>query len=115
MGTYVIPRNLKGETRILYIFSVKSLVTTAIGAGIGSIFYLIFGLILNLHPLGITFVVILALLGFIIGTFKMPTISGIQFTKKVGGESFDEIIRRYILFRTKKKRYSYYYITKEEK
>ena len=32
MGTYYIPRNYKGETRILYIFTVKSLITTAIGA-----------------------------------------------------------------------------------
>ena len=40
MGTYTIPRNLKGETRLLLVFSVKSLITTAIGAAIG-------GLILN--------------------------------------------------------------------
>ena len=32
MGTYYIPRNYKGETRFLYIFTVKSLITTAIGA-----------------------------------------------------------------------------------
>ena len=42
MGTYYIPRNVKGETRLLYIFSIKSLITTAIGAFIGFIFYLIF-------------------------------------------------------------------------
>lgn len=34
MGTYNIPRNLKGETRLLYIFSIKSLITTAIGAAV---------------------------------------------------------------------------------
>ena len=34
MGTYNIPRNLKGETRLLYIFSIKSLITTAIGASV---------------------------------------------------------------------------------
>ena len=41
MGTYYIPRNYKGETRFLYIFTVKSLISTAIGAVIGSIFLLI--------------------------------------------------------------------------
>ena len=41
MGTYYIPRNYKGETRILYIFTTKSLITTAIGAGGGSIFFFI--------------------------------------------------------------------------
>ena len=35
MGTYYIPRNVKGESRILYIFSVKSLITTLIGGAIG--------------------------------------------------------------------------------
>ena len=38
MGTYYIPRNYRGESRILYIFTVKSLITTAVGAGIGNDF-----------------------------------------------------------------------------
>ena len=44
MGTYYIPRNYRGETRILYIFTVKSLITTAIGALIGALFYFNFAL-----------------------------------------------------------------------
>ena len=31
---YQIPRNVKGEGRILFIFSKKALITTGIGAGI---------------------------------------------------------------------------------
>ena len=31
---YQIPRNVKGEGRILFIFSKKALITTAIGGGI---------------------------------------------------------------------------------
>ena len=31
---YQIPRNVKGEGRILYIFSTKALIYTAVGAGI---------------------------------------------------------------------------------
>ena len=42
MGTYPIPRNYRGESRILYIFTMKSLITTAIGAMVGSIFFLLF-------------------------------------------------------------------------
>ena len=42
MGTYNLPRNVKGEGRILFIFTTKSLIYTAIGAGVGLIFYLIF-------------------------------------------------------------------------
>jgi len=43
MGTYYIPRNYKGESRILYIFSGKSLITTVVFGMVGFIFYLIFG------------------------------------------------------------------------
>lgn len=32
MGTYMIPRNTKGEGRILYIFSTKALIFTVVGA-----------------------------------------------------------------------------------
>lgn len=114
MGTYTIPRNLKGETRILYIFSVKSLITTAAGALIGLVFYFIFATLLGIKALGVTLLAIFALLGFGIGSIKIPTLSGLPFTKKIGGESLDEIIKRYILFKMNRKSYSYS-ITKEEK
>ena len=39
MQTYEIPRNYKGEGRILYIFSTKGLIYTCVGAGVGLIFY----------------------------------------------------------------------------
>ena len=65
MGTYYIPRNVKGETRILYIFSVKSLITTLIGGAVGLVFYLIF-LMLGLTTLGWIFLGIFALIGFVI-------------------------------------------------
>ncbi len=42
MGTYQIPRNYRGESRILYIFTVKSLITTAVGAMLGALFFFIF-------------------------------------------------------------------------
>ena len=41
MGTYNLPRNVKGEGRILFIFSSKSIIFTSVGAGIGLIFYFI--------------------------------------------------------------------------
>lgn len=110
MGTYNIPRNLRGETRILYIFSVKSLITTAIGAVIGLIFYFIFALI-GVKIVGVIMMAILALIGFAIGAVKIPTIAGIPFTKKIGGESLDEIIKRYAKFKMNRKIYTY---TKEE-
>ena len=45
MGTYNLPRNVKGEGRILFIFSTKSLITTCIGGAIGLVFYFIFRMV----------------------------------------------------------------------
>ena len=111
MGTYYIPRNLRGETRILYIFTVKSLISTVIGGVIGLIFYVIFAM-LNIKMAGIITMAAFALIGYLIGAVKIPTVAGLPFTKKIGGEPLSEIIRRYINFRMNRKVYVYH--TKEE-
>lgn len=111
MGTYYIPRNYKGETRLLVIFSIKSLITTAIGAGVGLVFYLIL-MAVGLKIPGIIVFAICALLGYAVGAFKIPTIVGLPVTKKIGGESISDIIIRYIKFKKNRKIYTY---TKEEK
>lgn len=113
MGTYNIPRNVKGEGRILFIFSTKALIYSGVGALIGGIFYIIFNL-LHLTIVGIIFVVLLALIGFIIGTFKVPSLSKFEITRKTAGENIDDIIKRGIKFKMKKSKY-YIYDTKEEK
>ena len=46
MKSYYIPRNYKGEGRILYIFSTKAIIYTAVGVGIGLIFYFLLKLTL---------------------------------------------------------------------
>lgn len=53
------------------------------------------------------------LIGFAIGTFKVPEINRLEFTKKTGGENIDEVILRAIKFKKKKNRV--YVYTKEEK
>ena len=52
MGTYNLPRNVKGENRILFIFSTKSLIYTVVAAGAGLIFYFTFKW-LNMTMVGI--------------------------------------------------------------
>lgn len=111
MGTYYIPRNLRGETRILYIFTVKSLISTACGTLLGMVFLLIFSMI-GMKTVGIIILAVFALVGFAIGAIKIPTLGGIPITKKIGGEPLSEIIRRWIKFNKNKKMYVY---TKEEK
>lgn len=111
MGTYYIPRNYRGESRILYIFTVKSLITTAIGAMIGSVFFFVLKS-MNMTPIGLGIMAFFALIGFAVGAFKIPTIVAIPITKKIGGEPIGEIILRYAKFRKTRKMYVY---TKEEK
>lgn len=110
MGTYYIPRNVSGETRILYIFTVKSLITTMAGALIGTIFFLIFSSI-GMKMVGIISVAVFALIGWCLGALKIPTIIYFPITKKIGGEPLSEIITKYMVFKKKRKIYMY---TKED-
>ena len=110
MATHYIPKDLRGETRILIIFTVKSLITTAIFAGVGIIFFLIFNA-LQMKIVGIIILLLLALMGYGFGTIKIPRITGWRFTKNIEGDSMDEVFLRYIKFRGNKKVYSY---TKED-
>lgn len=103
MGTYNLPRNVKGEGRILFIFSAKALICTAIGGAIGLVFYLIFSL-LSMGVVGIVFIVIFALIGFIIGTFKVPDSNNFNITRSTGGENIDDVIKRAIKFKMQKNR-----------
>ena len=112
MGTYNIPRNVKGEGRILFIFSTKSLITTCIGGVVGLIFYFIFNL-LTLKTVGLVITAIFALIGYAIGMFKVPESNGLEITRKTGGENIDDVIKRYIKFKNNSKKL--YVYTKEEK
>ncbi len=110
MGTYNLPRNVKGEGRILFIFTTKSLIYSVIGAAIGLPFY--FALTaLGTTVGGIVSVAIFALIGFVIGTVKMPELGKFEFSKKTGGENIDAIIKRAIIFKSKGKKV---YIYKED-
>ncbi len=111
MGTYNLPRNVKGEGRILFIFSTKSLITTSIGGAVGLIFYLIFKL-MGLTLVGIVITLIFALIGYAIGMFKIPDTNGLEITRKTGGENIDDVLKRYIKFKKNNKKL--YVYTKEE-
>lgn len=111
MGTYNLPRNVKGEGRILFIFSTKSIITTTIGGACGLLFYFIFSL-LHLKMVGIIITLLFAAIGYAIGMLKVPETNGLAISKKTGGENIDDVLKRYIKFkRNTKKLYVY---TKEE-
>lgn len=107
MGSYYIPSNkLKGESRILYIFTTKSLIWTAVGGFIGFLFYIVFQ-ILGIKTAGIIILVLLAAIGYGIGTIKFPSTGNGKIAKNVGGESIDEVIGNYIKFKKNSKVYTY--------
>ena len=112
MGTYNLPRNVKGEGRIFFIFSTKGLITTCIGAVLGLPFYFLFEM-LKLDTIGLIITLVFAVIGFAIGMLKVPAAEGLEITRKTGGENIDDVIIRYIKFKMNKQKY--YVYTKEEK
>lgn len=110
MQTYEIPRNYKGEGRILYIFSTKALIYTCVGAGIGVIFFILMKM-LGYTMIGIIITLFLGVIGYAIGTLKVPESTAFEITKKTGGENLDDVILRWIKFKKKGNRI---YIYKDE-
>ena len=121
MNSYNIPRNVKGEGRILFVFSTKALIYTFAGMLIGTIFYIIFS-ILKMNTVGVVFIVSFGVIGFVIATFKIPDTTAFEFTKKTGGENIDDVIKRFLRFKMQKGKIYIYdrdrteekYKTKEE-
>ena len=111
MGTYNLPRNVKGEGRILFIFSTKALVCSTIGVICGLLFYFIFSMI-GMSMVGLIITGIFGLIGFAIGTFKVPETTAFEITKKTGGENIDDVIKRAVKFKMQKNRI---YVYEEEK
>lgn len=111
MGTYGLPRNVKGEGKILFVFSTKALIYTSIGAAIGFVFYYILNLF-GFQMIGIFIMALLGFIGFCIATFKMPNTNAFKITEKTGGENIDEVIKRAIMFKRKKNKV---YVCKEVK
>ena len=114
MGPYNIPRNVKDEGRILFIFTGKSMIYTVVCAALGFFFYLIIAAC-GAKMIGMIVIAIFALIGFCIGTFKVPDIGAFAFTKKVGGENIDDVIIRAIRFNRSKSRIYIYEIEEETK
>lgn len=105
--SYNIPRNVKGEGRILYIFSYKALMYTGIGIGIGLLFHFIFSLF-GLDIIGYIFIGVFGFIGFGIGTLKMPDLPFLKSAKLAAGEQIDEVIKRAIKFKMNKNKYYVY-------
>ena len=106
-GPYNVPRNVKGEGRILFIFSTKALIYTVVGLLIGLIFKVIMDMI-GIGIVGIILLVLFAGIGFVIATIKVPDTTAFEITSKTGGENIDDVLKRLIRFKMKRNRiYTY--------
>lgn len=114
--SYFVPRSVKGETRILVIFSVKSFAFTAIFGLIGGgIWYLGSTLFqIGLVP-GLVITGIFGGFGYLIGAAKIPDSPIMGPFQKAGGEYVSEIIKRYFTFKGRKKIYLYNYSRTKDK
>ena len=104
--TYSVPRNVKGETRLLYIFSIKSLLFTIAFGLVGVLFFFLFKMI-NLTFVGIGFVIFFAVIGFIVGTLKIPDSPIVGKLRKAVRESISDILFRWLTFKKRKRIYIY--------
>lgn len=100
MQSYYLPREYKGEGKILYIFSVKSLIYTGIGAFIGFLLNFLFEM-LGIKKAFIPLLLIFGGIGYAIGTLKIPESNNFEITRKTGGEKIDDVIIRWFKFKMK--------------
>ena len=104
--TYTVPRKVKGESRILMIFSVKSLLATIAGAAIGILPALLFASA-GFTKIGFGIVAEIGAIGFGLVTLKIPDSAVMGKFRKAGGEIVGDILFRTLTFGKRKKIYVY--------
>lgn len=104
--TYGVPRSAKGESRILYIFTIKSLLGTLVALGIGAIPWWLLSQI-GLKTPGLIVMLIFGALGYGIMTLKIPDAPAMGKLRKAGGEQVFDILLRTLTFSKRRKIYVY--------
>ena len=104
--TYTVPRSAKGETRILYIFTIKSIFTTAGFAALGLIPFFIFKSI-GLIEVGAIILLVFALIGYGMAMLTIPDAPIMGKLRKAGGEKLGDIVWRTLTFNKRKAIYLY--------
>lgn len=104
--TYTVPRNVKGESRLLLIFTMKSFITTVLGGLVGLLFYFIFAAV-GLAIVGFIVIGVFGAIGFAIGSLTIPDSPIVGSLRKAGGENLGNILIRTLTFSRRKKIYIY--------
>ena len=97
MGSYLIPRDVRGEGRVLGFFSYKSFGFTLIGILVGVILSTPLKW-LGLKLFGNIVLVLVALIFFAAGAFKVPPLNISPTFKIISEEYLNDVIQRGILF-----------------
>lgn len=109
-GSYYVPRNVKGEGRILYIFTLKSFAVTLAFGLVGALVYFILSSFIEMGIVtAIIIVAIFAGIGFALAEVKIPDIPAMGQLRKAGGENIGAMLLRAMFFKRKKKIYLYNY------
>lgn len=106
--TYGVPRSAKGESRILYIFTIKSLAITLIFGAFAWLLVSLIEMIVSVSLiLKLIIIGIFGGIGFVIGAANIPDNPIMGPLQKAGGEQILNILMRLITFKGKKKIYIY--------
>ena len=112
MNTYMIPREATNENRFLF-FTPQAAIFSIVGFCIGLCFKFIFDFLSDLAQnnvliyVGWGICVLIAAIGYALGTFSVPETTAFDICKKTGGEPIYVIIKRAITFNKRKKIYIY--------
>lgn len=109
-GSYYVPRSVKGESRILYIFTIKSFAVTLAFGLVGVLVYLIINSLIGMGLIpGLILIAIFAAVGYGLSAITIPDVPIMGPLRKAGGENIGAMIIRAITFKGKKKIYLYNY------
>lgn len=109
-GSYYVPRSVKGESRILYVFTIKSFAVTLAFGLVGVLFYFILASFMSISIVGaIIIIAIFAAIGYALSAVTIPDVPIMGPLRKAGGENIGAMIIRLISFRGRKKIYLYNY------
>lgn len=107
-GSYYVPRSVKGEGRILYIFTIKSFAATLAFGLVGVLFYFLLKNFIEISIIGaIIIIAIFAAVGYALSAVTIPDSPAMGPLRKAGGENIGAMIIRALMFRSKKKIYLY--------
>ena len=113
--SYMIPRDTKGEGKILMIFSKKSFIWTAGAALVAFVTVYPICCLIGYSFIGMVGILLFGLIGFLISSLKMPNSQNFEILRKTGGEDIDEILIRLLKFKKGgKKVYLYHAGGKED-